>query len=161
RLRLSCFDDHVDELSGLRGAAEVHRRIAPRTSTKQRRIRSRRPLHENFLDATDALLVPNASDALRSLDEPFDALVLHLVRDLVRGHGRFGALPRRVDERVRAVEADLLDYLERLAEVVLGLAWKAHDDVGREREVGHGAAELVDESEVALARVRPPHRLEH
>src|SRR3954469_20120261 len=65
RLRRCCLDDHVDELSGLRGAAEVHRRIAPRTSTKQRGIRSRGSLDENLLDPADPLLVPNASDALR------------------------------------------------------------------------------------------------
>ena len=43
---------------------------------------------------------------------------------------------RRVDEREGAVEADLLDHLERLLEVALGLAGEADDDVGAEREVG-------------------------
>ena len=56
-----------------------------------------------------------------------------------------GALPRRVDEREGAVEADLLDDLERLLEVGLGLAGEADDDVGAEREVGDRRAQLLDE----------------
>src|SRR5215218_4193836 len=145
RLRRCSLDEHADKLSGLGGSAEVDRRVAPRTSTEQRRVCSRRPLDENFLEATDALLVPSVSDALRDLDEPFDALVLHLVRDLVPGRGRFGARARRVDERVRAVKADLLDDVQGLAELVLRLARKADDDVGRERQVGDRCAQIVDE----------------
>ena len=45
-----------------------------------------------------------------------------------------GAAARRVDERERVVVSDLVDDLERLAEVVLGLAGEADDDVGRQRE---------------------------
>ena len=39
---------------------------------------------------------------------------------------------------------DLLDHLERLAEVLLRLAGEADDDVGREREIGDGGTHLVD-----------------
>ena len=77
------------------------------------------------------------------------------------GHrSRLGALARRVDERERAVEADLLDHLERLAEVVLGLAGEADDDVGAEGDVGDRGAHAGDEVEVALAGVGAAHRLE-
>ena len=93
-------------------------------------------------------------------DEPLDPLVLHLVRNLVRHRGRLGSLPRRIDEGERAVVAHLLDDLERLAEVVLGLAGEADDDVRREREVGDRRAQLLGEPDVALARVRSAHRFE-
>ena len=85
---------------------------------------------------------------------------LTLLRHLVRHRGGLGALPRAVDEREGAVVADLLDDLERLLEVALGLAREADDDVGRQREVGDRVAQLVDERQVALAPVRAPHRLE-
>ena len=67
---------------------------------------------------------------------------------------RLGAAPRREDEREGAVVADLLDDLERLREVLLGLPREADDDVGRERAVGHVLADQRDAVEVALARRR-------
>src|SRR5207247_6403022 len=63
-------------------------------------------------------------------------LDLQLMWDLLGHRRRLRALPRRVDERERAVEADFLGDLERLPEIVLGLAGKAHDDVGPERDIG-------------------------
>ena len=115
---------------------EVHGRVAPRAAAQERRVGAARAFDEHLLDAPDALLVALAGDALHDLDEPLDAVALHLVGDLI-GHRRgVGAGAWRVDERERAVEAHLLDDLERLLEVVLGLAGEADDDVGREREVG-------------------------
>ena len=81
-----------------------------------------------------------------TLDEPLHPLDLHLVRHLVGHRRRLGAVARRVDERERAVEPDLLDDLERLAEVVLGLAGEADDDVGAEREVGDRRAHAASTS---------------
>ena len=121
-------------------------RLGPSTSTS-----STRPTRSAFR---------SAAMPLHELDEPLDAVALDLVRDLLGHRRRVGARARRVDERERAVEADLLDDLERLAEVVLGLAGEADDDVGREREIGDAGAHLVDELQVALARVRAAHRLE-
>src|SRR5207248_7668605 len=108
-----------------------------------------------LLDAADAGRVALERDALAELDQPLDALRLHLVRHLVRHRRRLGAPARREDEGKGAVEADLLDDLERLAEVLLGLAGEADDEVAREGEVGDRGAELADEAQVALARVRP------
>ena len=76
--------------------------------------------------------------------------MLDLVRHLIRQRGRLGPLPRRVDEREGAVVPDLLDHLERLPEVVLGLAWETDDDVGTERETRDRVAQLGDEPQVAL-----------
>ena len=83
------------------------------------------------------------------------------MRDLVGHRGRLGARPRGIDERKRAVVAHFLDDLERLREVVLGLAGEADDDVGAEGHVGDRAAQLLRERDVALARIRAAHRLEH
>src|SRR4051812_26396174 len=105
-------------------------------------------------------LVPPPRHPLRQPDEPLHALGLHLVRNLVIHHRRLGAVPRGVDERERAVVADLLDDLERLAEIGFGLAREADDDVGSEREVRDRVAHALDEGQVALPRVRAAHRLE-
>ena len=94
------------------------------------------------------------------LDEPLHPLDLDLVRHLVGHCRRLGAGARRVDEGEGAVVADLLDHLERLAEVRLRLAGEADDDVGPERKVGDCGAHALDEGEVALPRVGTPHRLE-
>ena len=140
---------------------EVDGRVPPRPAAQERRIRPARPLDQHLLDETDALLVPFVRDALDDLDEPLDPVALDLVRNLVRHRGRLGAGTRRVDEGERAVVADLLDHLERLAEVLLRLAGEADDDVGGQRQVGDGGAHLLDQPQVALAAVRPPHRLQH
>src|SRR5581483_5072399 len=57
------------------------------------------------------------------------------VRDLVGHRGRLRTRPWGVDERERAVVADLPNDLERLFEVDLRLARKTDDDVGADREV--------------------------
>ena len=72
--------------------------------------------------------------------------------------GGLGAAPRREDEGEGAVVADLVDDLERLGEVLLGLAREADDDVGRERAVGHVLADQRDAVHVALAVVGAAHR---
>ena len=145
---------------GAASPGEVDGRVPPRAAAQHRRVGARRALDEHLLDPADARLVALAGEPLRQLDEPLHALDLQLVRHLV-GHRRgLGARARRVDERERAVVADLLDHLERLAEVVLGLAGEADDDVGAEREVGDRRAHLLGEREIALARVRAAHRLE-
>ena len=75
--------------------------------------------------------------------------------------GGLGPAARREDEREGAVVADLLDDLERLGEVRLGLAREADDDVGGERAVGHVLADQRDAVHVALAVVGAAHRLQH
>ena len=55
---------------------------------------------------------------------------LHVVVELERGRVR----ARRILEAERGDEADLFDQRQRVSELGLGLAGKADDDVGRERE---------------------------
>ena len=134
------------------------RRVRPRSSDG---VGAAWPFDEHFLDASNALAVPLRGQALDDLDEPLDPLALDVVRHLVGHRCGFGARTRRVDERESAVVADLLHDLERLAEVVLGLARKADDQVGAEREIRDRVAQPLDEQQVALAVVRSAHALEH
>ncbi len=135
----------------------VLRRVRPRSSVESVRDA---PFDEHLLDAADALEVALARVRLAQLDQTLHPLDLHLVRHLV-GHRRsIGAGPRRVDERERAVVLDRRDDVERLLEVLLGLAGEADDDVRADREVGDRRAHLLGQREVALLRVRAAHRLE-
>ena len=65
------------------------------------------------------------------------------VRDLVAQVGGLGAPPRREDEGEGGVVADLVHDLQRLAEVVLGLAREPDDDVGRDRAVRDTRARII------------------
>src|SRR5579883_781852 len=158
RGRGGALDQHRDELARGGVAGEVHDRVPPRPPPEERLVGARPALDQDLLHPADARCVPLPRDPLRQLHEPLHPLDLRRVRDLV-GHRRLlRPGPRRVDERERAVEPDLLDDLERLLEVGLGLAREADDDVGAEREVGDRGAQPLDEREVALARVGPAHR---
>ena len=87
-----------------------------RAAAQPGRVGARRALDEHLERAADEALGALARAALDDLDEPLHALDLHLVRDELVGElGRLGPAPRREDERERAVVADLLDDLERLA----------------------------------------------
>ena len=95
------------------------------------------------------------------LGEPVEALLDHLARRRVvdlRGR-RSGALG--VDERERRREAHLAHERQRVLEVLLGLAGKAHDDVGRECDAGHGVLDAARKREEVLAGVAAVHGLEH
>ena len=137
----------------------VLRRVRPRSTEGSVRLG---PFDEHLFDAAD----PLQRSALRNRD-CWTTSTSRSIRSFLTSSGtwsghrrRFGSLPRRVDERERAVVGDLLDDLERLLEVLLGLAREADDDVGRQREVRDRGAELVHEPQVALAAVGAPHRLE-
>ena len=52
---------------------------------------------------------------------------------------------RAVDEGERGVEADFVDQLHRLLEILVGLAGKADDEVGRQRNVRPRRAQLADD----------------
>ena len=133
------------------------RRVRPRSSDASVRLE---PSTSTSSRKPDALRVSLRSHALYDVHEPLDALALDLVGHLISHRRRLGAAARRVDERERAVEADLLDRRTGLFEIAVRLAGKADDEVGRERKVGDRRAELVDESEVALSPIRAPHALE-
>src|SRR5262249_12980733 len=57
------------------------------------------------------------------------------------------------------VELDFLHQPPRVQELLLGLAWKADDDVGVEAEVRHQAAGASDDLSIALDLVPAGHAL--
>src|SRR6185437_938146 len=99
---------------------------------------------------------------LHHLHQPFHALYLDRVGHHALGQlGRLRAPTGREDEREGAVVADLLGHLQRLCEVLLALPREAHDDVGRERDIGHVLADQGHAVEIALTVIRAAHRLEY
>ncbi len=96
--------------------------------------------------------------ALDDDPQPFEPLGAHLRCDEPIGHGRgLGAGTGREDEGVRAVVLRLGDDLEGPLEVVVGLAWEAHDQVGGYREVVDCCPSRRETLEVARRRVPAVH----
>ena len=81
-------------------------------------------LDEDLHGSTDETLRALPGTALDQLDERLHPLAFGRVRDLVRQLCRFGAAAGREDEREGAVVTDLVDQIEGLGEVVVGLAGK-------------------------------------
>src|SRR3954468_13005538 len=119
------LDANVDELAGRRRADEVDCRVPAGPSAQERCIRAAEAFDEDFLHPTHAFCVAARGDVLDDVDESLDAVALALVRELIVHRGRFGPGTRRVHERERTVETDLLHDFERLAEVDLRLSGKA------------------------------------
>src|SRR5436309_15078864 len=69
--------------------------------------------------------------------------------------------PWRVLESEHAVVADLLEQVQGLLEVCLGLAGEAHDHVRGNADFPRGGFHPADTFEILLARVEPLHRIEH
>src|SRR3954462_3432248 len=149
------------ELTRLGRAAEVDRRVTPRAAAQDVGVGAARALDQHLLDAADPLAVASFGTALDDLDQALDPLALDFFGELTVHRGRLGALPRRVEEGEGALVADLRDRADGLLELRLGLARKADDQVGRQREIGDRAAQLVHQAQVTLAGVGAPHRLQH
>src|SRR5438067_4423926 len=127
RLARRALDLHLDELARRAETVEVDHLVVARAAAKPRGVGTRRPFHEHLERSPDEPLGALAGAPLDHLDEPLHPLDLDLVRYLVRQRRRLGPAPRRVDERERAVVADLLGDLERKPEVLLGLPREADD----------------------------------
>src|SRR3954469_8150631 len=161
RLARGRVDPHRHDLARRGEPGEVYRLVVARAAAYPRRVGARRALDEHVERPADEPLRALVRAPLHDLDEALHPLDLHLVRhDALGDLGRVRPAARRVDEREGAVVADLLADLERLREVLLGLAREADDDVGRQRAVGDVLADQRDAVEVAPAVVRPAHRLE-
>src|SRR5437763_1390357 len=98
-----------DDLARLGEPLEVHDLVVRRAPAKPRWVIARLALDEHIERAPDESLRALARPPLHDLDEPLHALDLNFVRDeAIAEAGGLGVAPRRVDERERAVEADLL-----------------------------------------------------
>src|SRR5512132_1311109 len=98
---------------------------------------------------------------LDELHEALHALALDWVRQLVLEGGGLRAAARREEEGEGAVVADLVDHLEGLLEVRVGLTRKADDDVSGDRAVGDVFADQRHAVHVALPAVGAPHPLQN
>ncbi len=150
-----------DELAGRRRPREVDGLVRARAPAQHGRVGAARPLDEHLLHRPAQRGVARRGVVLDTLDQALDALLLDRIGHLVVHAGGVGAAARRVDERECVVVPDLVDERERLRELGLRLAGEADDDVGRERDRRDRGPDALDQLEVALARVRAPHGLEH
>ncbi len=132
----------------------------PGASAKAVGIGARRALDQDVDLPPDEALRALRGNALDGLDQSLHPLALHGMRKLVAELRRLGAAARREDERERGVVANLLDHVERLLEVLLGLAGEADDDVRRDGAVGHVLADERHTVQVALLVVGAAHALE-
>src|SRR5947209_10930037 len=144
RLASGAVDLDLDELAGRGETVEVDHLVVARAPPKPRGVGPRGPFHEHLERAPQESLGTLVGAPLDHLDEPLHPLDLDLMGHLVGQGRRLGAAPRGVDERERAVVADLVGDLERPHEVRLGLARKTDDDVGGERAVGDVLADHRD-----------------
>jgi hypothetical protein len=147
----------VCELARL-GAAQQHRLVRARPPAQDIRIGARWPFDQHLLQRPQQLLVARVRVALDDLDEALEAFALDLLTHLVVHARGVRAPPRRVDERERVVEGDLLADGQRLREVRLALAREADDHIGGQRQARHRLAQARRERHEALARVGAPHR---
>ena len=108
-------DLDLDDLARRAETLEVHDLVVPRAAAQLRGSVRDGPSTSTSSVRPDEPLGALAGAALDDLDEALHRSHLDLVRRLVGQRRRLGAAARRVDERERAVEADLLDDLERLA----------------------------------------------
>ncbi len=109
RHRRRPVDPDVDQVAGQRGAEEVHGRVPSRASAQESTIGSARPFDENLLDATDTLCVALGGDTLHCGDEPLEALMLQVLRNLIGEVCSLGPGAWRIDEGESTVESDFVD----------------------------------------------------
>src|SRR5215207_3043395 len=154
-------DLYLDQLAGRGGAVEVDGLVVTSAAAQTGGIGTARPLDQDLEGAAEEALGPLASAPLHELDQALHPVALDPVRYLALHLGRLRAAPRREDKGEGAVVADLVDKLEGLLEVLIGLAGEADDDVGGDRAVRDVLADQRHPVEVALAVVGPAHPLQH
>ena len=152
RQRGRARDGHLDELSDqvvAGDASRVHAReddieIADRAPVQHGVVALRRALNQHLVGAAVQLGVMFALVPELEIEQLNAARVLHRRRHVVgeiRGR-RAGAL--RIHEDVGAVEADLVHERGGFAEVLVGFAREADDEVGEELHLGHARAGALD-----------------
>ena len=91
------------------------------------------------------------------VEQPPAAFLLffrHVVFHLACGDG---AGPRRIFCQVRHVELQLFQQINRALELIVGLARKADDHIGRNRRVGNPGADLLDQAAIVVGGIAALH----
>ena len=110
---------------------------------------------------TELLAVLLAGDAVLQGNQTLVAFLHDLLRDLVLHGRRRGAGANRVLEGERGGEAGLLNNLQGVLEVLLGLAGEAHNNVGGNHGVRDALAHLLQNVQELLGAVGTAHILKH
>ena len=151
-------DVHVDQLADeFGGAGEIDHAVVGAAARQLAGILARRAFHQHAL-ARPHHATGNGQRTL--LDHGLQALQsfhLLLVRGVVLQVGGRGAGAGAVDERVGVVVGQILSQLQRLQEIGLGLAGKAHDEVGGEPDAGAGGTQATHDGAVLQRGVATLH----
>src|SRR5262249_19915079 len=89
--------------------------------------------------------------------QPLQAIGFFFLGHLIIHLGRRRSRSRRIHERKRAGETDLVHEGESLTEVCFGFARKPHDKIGREREIGTAGPQARKRAKIVSAGVFSVH----
>src|SRR5664280_2779103 len=162
RIRKSPLDPYVHERAWAqrRLPRNVHDAVAAGAAGADEPL-SVETLDEHLERAPLHLAVQLSLDLLLNHHEASEAKARLSRRDVLLPSERGCLRARRIRERKDSGEPHLFEQRERCGEVVVRLARKAHDDVGREREVRNGAVKRPHEVEILGARVLALHSAQH
>src|SRR5262249_4880686 len=125
-------DRHGHDLADQRGGRHRLHRLQVGRAADQLPPQAARLLAQHLAGGADARLVEGGLTAVDLGLQAGEALDLGGVVDLVVALGRRRARPRRILEREGARVADLADDRQRRGEILLGLARRPDDEIGRE-----------------------------
>mmetsp|Transcript_28553 Transcript_28553/g.84062 ORF Transcript_28553/g.84062 Transcript_28553/m.84062 type:complete len:460 (+) Transcript_28553:834-2213(+) len=74
---------------------------------------------------------------------------------------RVGSTPHAVRKHVRLIVLDAFHQAERIRMFLLGLPAESGDKIRAQRDVRYARAHVVDEAQIGLAGVSPPHPSQH
>ena len=114
--------------------------------------------HQQLDGPPDLVAVLLQRDLLLQRDQPLITFLHDGFRQLTVEFGGGGAGALGVLEGERAREPGLPHHVQRGREVLFGLTGEADDQVGGDRGVRHGRPDPVDDAEITLGPVGPPHR---
>src|SRR5208283_5118057 len=139
-----------------RAAVEMHRAVSAGAAHPAQPLLVR-ALDQDLLDGAHEQLVPAPRVLLQQTQQDLIAHLLDLLRHLAGQSGGGRARADGILEDVGHVVIHRLEELAGLREVLLGLAGKTDDDIGREMHVRADPAQIVDDLPVAFAGVGPVH----
>ena len=115
-------------------------------------IAFRSTLHKHVDGSSHEPLILSESVLLNKVDQGVEPALYNLVRRIVLHRSGRRTLTSRVDKREDLRIPYAFDQVIGRLEILFGFPGKAHDDVGRKRDVGIDLANLFDKSEIASRR---------
>ena len=163
---VAAHDAHVDELAHLQaGIAAIldldHavdlRRVGHRAGDRQLAIEQ---VDQATLHAADLGLQPRGGYFALALHEAGQPFLLHFLRHRVRQRIGRRAVHRRIGERADAIELRLVEEIEQLLELGLGLAGETDDEGRAQGQVRARCTPALHALQGAVDRAGPLHQLE-